>query len=43
MEVNIPVLCNREKYNLNYKSHVYKIKTMTKISTNTHLKVFMRL
>ena len=29
MKVNIPVEGNREIYNLNYKSHVYKIKTMT--------------
>ena len=29
MKVNLPVESNREKYNLNYKSHIYKIKTMT--------------
>ena len=33
---------NWEKYNLNYKSHIYKSKTMTYTSTNTHLKVFIR-
>ena len=27
--VNLPVEFNREKQNLNYKSHIYKIKTMT--------------
>ena len=29
MKVNIPVAFNSEKYNLNYKYHIYKIKTMT--------------
>ena len=28
---------NSEKYNLSYKSHIYKIKTMTLTYTNTHL------
>ena len=28
VKVYIPVEFNREKYNLNYKSHIYKIKTM---------------
>ena len=44
MKVNIPVEVNREIYNLDYKSHVYEIKTMTlsKSSTNTHLKLFIR-
>ena len=38
MKVKIPQnLINKEKYKLSYKSHVYKIKTMTKTSTNTHL------
>ena len=27
MKVNLPVEFNKEKYNRNYKSHVYKIKT----------------
>ena len=40
MKVNIPVESNREKYNLNYKSHIYK--TMTLTSANTHLKVSIR-
>ena len=40
MKVNLLVEFNREKYDLNYKSHIYKIKTMTQTSTNTHLKVF---
>ena len=38
MKVNLLVEFNREKYNLNYKSHIYRIKT----STNTHRKVFIR-
>ena len=42
MKVNIPVEFNREKYNLNFKSHAYKIKAITKTSTNTHLKEFVR-
>ena len=29
MKVNLPVEFNREKYDLDYKSHIYKIKTMT--------------
>ena len=29
MTVNLPVEFNREKYNRNYKSHIYKIKAMT--------------
>ena len=29
MTVNLPVEFNREKYNRNYKSHIYKIKPMT--------------
>ena len=28
MKVNLLVEFNRKKYNLNYKSHIYKIKTM---------------
>ena len=28
MKINLPVEFNRDKYNLNYKSHIYKIKTM---------------
>ena len=28
-KVNLLVEFNREKYNLNYKSHIYKIETMT--------------
>ena len=28
MKVNLPVEFNREKYNLNYKSHIYKIKSI---------------
>ena len=31
MEVDVLVEFNREKYNLNYKSHIYKIKTVHKI------------
>ena len=33
------VKLNSAKYNLSYKSHIGKIKTMTLTSTNTHLKV----
>ena len=29
MKVNFLVAFNKEKYNLNYKSHIYKNKTMT--------------
>ena len=29
MKVNLLAEFNREKYNLNYKSHIYKIETMT--------------
>ena len=29
MKVNALVEFNREKYDLNYKSHIYKIKTLT--------------
>ena len=29
MKVDLPVEFNREKYNLSYKSHIYKIKTIT--------------
>ena len=28
MKVNVLVEFNREKYDLNYKSHIYKIKTL---------------
>ena len=28
MKVNLLVVFNREKYNLNHKSHIYKIKTI---------------
>ena len=42
MKVYLLVEFNSEKYNLNYKSHIYKIKITTKTSTNTHLKVFVR-
>ena len=31
MKVNLLVEFNRKKYNLNYKSHIYKIKTMTNL------------
>ena len=44
--VNIYQIFLREfsiaKYSLNYKSQIYKIKTMTYPSTNTHLKVFVK-
>ena len=39
MTVNLLIEFNRKIYNLHYKSHTYKIKTMTLNSTNTHLKV----
>ena len=42
-KTNLLVEFNREKCKLNYKSHVYIIKTMTETSTNTHLKVFIWL
>ena len=42
MTVNLAVEFNREKYNRNYKSHIYKIKPMTYTSTNTHVKKFIR-
>ena len=29
MNVNLPVEYNAEKYDLNYKSHIYNTKTMT--------------
>ena len=29
MTVNLPVEFNREKYNRNYKYHIYKTKAMT--------------
>ena len=31
MKVNLLVEFNRTRYNLNYKSHIYKIKTMTNL------------
>ena len=38
MKVEFP---EREKYDLNYKSLIYKIKTVSQ-TTSTHLKVFRR-
>ena len=31
MKVNLLAEFHREKYNLNYKSHIYKIKAMTNL------------
>ena len=42
MIVNLPVEFNMEKYHLNCKYHIYKIKTMTETFSNTHLKVSRR-
>ena len=42
MKINLLVEFSREKYNPNYKSHIYKIKTVKCTSANTHLKVFTR-
>ena len=42
MKVNLLAEINTEKYSLNYKSHIYKIKkAMTETSTSTHLDVFI--
>ena len=40
----ISKFCNKLfiKVNLNYKSHIHKIITLTKTSTNSDLKVFIR-
>ena len=42
MKVRFPVEFNREKYDLNYKSDIYKIKTMALTSRKNPLKVFIR-
>ena len=42
MIVNLPVEFNMEKYHLNCKYHIYKIKTTTETFSNTHLKVSRR-
>ena len=42
MKVNLLAEINTEKYNLNYKSHIYEIKkAMTETSTSAHLEVFI--
>ena len=33
MKVNLLVEFDRRKYNLNYKSHIYKIKTMANLKS----------